>query len=130
MKKRLLSILFTLAVCLGLLSVTALAAETEGDITVNDTQVTSSNQNDVFGDGKVSYDPDTNALSVNGFQGGNLTISGNGSTDVVISGTSNAPFCWQADRHRRKGCHCDGELQRSGHQQRCGDYLLRQCRDC
>ena len=91
MKKRLLSILFTLAMCLGLLSVTALAVETEWEITVNNTQVTSSNQSNVLGDGKVSYDPDTNALSVNEFQGGDLTISGNGSTDVVINGTSDAP---------------------------------------
>ena len=90
MKKRLLSILFTLAVCLGLLSVTALAEDTvDYGVSVNGTSVTSANADNVLGDGKVSYDADTNTLTITGtLSGGTNSITGNGATDVVIDGGS------------------------------------------
>ncbi|MDY3994080.1 MAG: S-layer homology domain-containing protein, partial [Evtepia sp.] len=95
MKKRLLSILFTLALCLALLSVTALAADTvDYGVTVNGVAVTSDNVGDVLSDsnpGKVSYDAETNTLTINGglTNAGSPTatvIQGNGTTDVKIDG--------------------------------------------
>ena len=89
MKKRLLSILFTLALCLGLLSVTALAADT---ITVNGVDATNpAAVTEAFGEGKVSYDAETNTLTINGglTNAGSPTatvIQGNGTTDVKIDG--------------------------------------------
>ena len=94
MKKRLLSVTAILVLCLALLSVTALAADTEGyGVTVNGVAVTSANADDVLSDsnpGKVSYDADTNTLTLNGTLAGGTNISGNGTTDVVINGVDNS----------------------------------------
>ena len=94
MKKRLLSVTAILVLCLALLSVTALAADTEGyGVTVNGVAVTSANADDVLSDsnpGKVSYDADTNTLTINGTLAGGTNISGNGTTDVVINGVDNS----------------------------------------
>jgi len=81
MKKtsRLLILLLTLSLCIGLFTVSALA-ETETVINYNvwvlGTQVTSNNASDILDDGKVSYDPATNTLTV--------------SRDLVATGSENA----------------------------------------
>ncbi|MGN0979695.1 MAG: S-layer homology domain-containing protein [Candidatus Avoscillospira sp.] len=88
MKKRLLSIIAILTLCLALLSVTALA---EDAITVNDVDATDTAAvTEAFGEGKVSYDVDTNTLTINGTLSGPTVIQGNGTTDVVINGVDNS----------------------------------------
>ena len=76
-KKRLLSILLSLALVLGMLpgmSLTAYADE-EYALWIYDTRVTSANANDVFGDGTVSYVPEDGnnerynaTLTLNGYK--------------------------------------------------------------
>lgn len=71
MKKRLLSFLCTLALCLGLLPVSALAVDEPYNLWVNGVAVTSENAVDVLGnaDGEgatVAYDANTNTLTLNG----------------------------------------------------------------
>lgn len=61
----------TLIICICMITVlllpaTAFAAETKYDLWVGGVQVTESNQNDVLGDGTVSYDPTTKTLTLNG----------------------------------------------------------------
>ncbi|MGN0136664.1 S-layer homology domain-containing protein [Anaerotignum sp.] len=58
---------------------------------VNGVEVTRDNEDDVLGDGNVSYDADTNTLTINGALSGGTNISGNGTTDVVINGVDNSP---------------------------------------
>ena len=65
MKKKLLAILLSIVMVVGLLPVTALAADpTVYDIWVDGVQVTSENKDNLFS-GTVSYDPTTHTLSLN-----------------------------------------------------------------
>ena len=65
MKKRLLAIIICIVMVVGLLPVTALAADpTVYDIWVDGVQVTSENKDNLFS-GTVSYDPTTHTLSLN-----------------------------------------------------------------
>ena len=65
MKKKLLAIIICLVMVVGLLPVTALAADpTVYDIWVDGVQVTSENKDNLFS-GTVSYDPTTHTLSLN-----------------------------------------------------------------
>ena len=75
MKRRLFSILLTLALCLGLMPLGAVevhAAE-EYSLWIGNARVTSENAADVFGDGKVSYDAESKTLRLN-----NYSYSGEG----------------------------------------------------
>ena len=81
------------------------------DLWVAGKQVTETNQNDVLGDGKVSYDPDTHTLTL---KDANLTLSGDAeegiycwiesqlAEDLTITGTATLS---DAD-----GIHTDGPL--------------------
>lgn len=104
--RRILAVILSFALCLTLLPVTAFAEETEGyGITVNGTLVTESNASNVLSDeynnNKVSYNADTNTLTISDCLCGNdgngtpTVISGNGETDIVISnedGNSSAAY--------------------------------------
>lgn len=59
-------------------------AEKKFDLWLGDTQVTSVNRDDILGDGKASYDPDTNTLNLNGVTSipGKQSVIGTG--DVLI----------------------------------------------
>ncbi len=63
-KKRLAAIL-SLCMMLTLLPAAALAAGGEYNLVVAGVNVTSANADDILGDGKVSYNPDTKALTLN-----------------------------------------------------------------
>lgn len=94
--KKILSLLLAFCLAVGLIPVTAFAADYS--VTINGIVITDSNANDVLGDGTVSYDADTNTLTLNG---ANLTqiqnttgeaftikVSGN-NTVAITSGTTN-----------------------------------------
>ncbi len=66
MRKRSL-ILLALALCLTLLTAASAWADTSYNIQIGDTEITSSNASDVFGDGTVSYDPSTKTLTLDNF---------------------------------------------------------------
>ena len=103
-RSRILSLVLALVLVFSLASVTAVPAKAVQtfDIWVLDTQVTAANQNDVLGDGTVSYDPDTNTLTLKnakienldenvGYGDGiwfeqELTITGTGSITGLIEG--------------------------------------------
>lgn len=87
----------TLAFCLTLLfifSVNAFGLDSEYGLTIAGTVVTSSNKDDILGDGKVKYDPDTSVLTLENaniqgeiaFEGEQITINLVGSNK--ISGTN------------------------------------------
>ena len=67
-RSRLLAILLTVAMTFSVCGVTAFA-ETNYGIQINhgttNTHVTSNNASDILGDGTVSYDADTNTLTLN-----------------------------------------------------------------
>lgn len=64
MKKRILSIVLTALMLLGI-SAVGVSAETVYDLYVGEVTVTSSNATDVLGDGTVSFDADSNTLTLN-----------------------------------------------------------------
>lgn len=65
--KRCYSLFLVLALCLSLFPISAAAEEViEYNLWVSGTQVTSRNAGDVFGNGKVSYNPEQNTLTLNG----------------------------------------------------------------
>lgn len=66
MKKRMLSIIMALILCQSFLPTAALAAESENahDIWVGGVQITDANVGNVLGDGTVSYDAESNTLSL------------------------------------------------------------------
>ncbi len=65
MRKKLLALLLSLVLCVSLLPVGAMAADSEYGVFVGNTQVTSANAADVLGNGKVSYDAGGNTLRLN-----------------------------------------------------------------
>ena len=65
MKKRIVFVL-ALALCAALLCAGAWAADGEYDIWVDGARVTDANAADVLGDGTVSYDAESNTLTLNG----------------------------------------------------------------
>lgn len=76
MKKRILSVLITVVMLIGMLPTTAFAVETTYDIWVGGVQVTSANKDDITtaiteaggtADGTATYDPDTKTLTLNNF---------------------------------------------------------------
>lgn len=81
MKKRFAFIL-ALVLCAALLCVGALAAEGEYDLWVDGEQVTEANAADVLGDGTVSYDAESNTLTLNGAE---LTEYAEGGYGVIDS---------------------------------------------
>ena len=79
MKKKLFAILLSIVMVVGLLPVTALAADpTAYDIWVDGVQVTSENKDNLF-NGTVSYDPTTHTLSLN-----NATLDNDAMSDYGI----------------------------------------------
>ncbi|MBE6734058.1 MAG: hypothetical protein E7563_01780 [Ruminococcaceae bacterium] len=62
--KRVISLFLALLVIISI-SAVGVSAETLYDVYVGDAYVTSSNANDIFGDGTVSFDADTNTLTLN-----------------------------------------------------------------
>lgn len=86
-KRRILGILFGFTLALGLsfgMSMTAWADPVSYDLWVGNTQVTSMNKDNVLGDGTVSFNPDTNTLTLSG-----VTITQKGTNNSGINyGTS------------------------------------------
>ena len=83
MKKKLLAILLSIVMLVGLLPFTALAADpTVYDIWVDGVQVTSENKDNLCG-GTVSYDPTTHTLSLNNATLDNDTISAYGIKTII-----------------------------------------------
>ena len=79
MKKKLFALLLSIVMVVGLLPVTALAADpTAYDIWVDGVQVTSENKDNLF-NGTVSYDPTTHTLSLN-----NATLDNDAMSDYGI----------------------------------------------
>lgn len=82
MKKKLLAILLSMVMLVGLMPFTALAADsTAYDIWVDGVQVTSENKDDLCG-GTVNYDPTTHTLSLN-----NATLDSDTLSDYGIKTT-------------------------------------------
>ena len=82
MKKKLLAILLSMVMLVGLMPFTALAADpTAYDIWVDGVQVTSENKDNLFS-GTVSYDPTTHTLSLN-----NATLDSDTLSDYGIKTT-------------------------------------------
>jgi len=76
MKKRILSVLITVVMLIGMLPTTAFAVETTYNVWVGGVQVTSANKDDITtaiteaggtADGTATYDPDTKTLTLNNF---------------------------------------------------------------
>ena len=85
MKKKLFAILLSIVMVIGLLPVTALAADpTVYDIWVDGVQVTSENKDNLFS-GTVSYDPTTHTLSLNNATLDNDTMSDYGIKTTIPS---------------------------------------------
>lgn len=82
MKKKLFAILLGIVMVIGLLPVTALAADY--DIWVDGVQVTSENKDNLFS-GTVSYDPTTHTLSLNNATLDNDTMSDYGIKTIIPS---------------------------------------------
>ena len=82
MKKKLFAILLSIVMVIGLLPVTALAADY--DIWVDGVQVTSENKDNLFS-GTVSYDPTTHTLSLNNATLDNDTMSDYGIKTIIPS---------------------------------------------
>ena len=66
MKKIILSILLALTFTLSISAITTTAAVHGYGIFIGDVEITQNNASDVLGDGKVSFDKDTNTLTLNG----------------------------------------------------------------
>ena len=98
MKKRLTAILLCLCMALTLLPATVFAVE-DYNLVVAGVNVTSENAADILGDGKVSYDPDTKALTLNNavlnsgiyrsflVAGDDLTVNVTGESTIYITDT-------------------------------------------
>ena len=85
MKKKLLAILLSMVMLVGLMPFTALAADsTAYDIWVDGVQVTSENKDDLCG-GTVSYDPTTHTLSLNNATLDSDTLSDYGIKTIIPS---------------------------------------------
>ena len=85
MKKKLFAILLSIVMVVGLLPVTALAADpTVYDIWVDGVQVTSENKDNLCS-GTVSYDPTTHTLSLNNATLDNDTMSDYGIKTIIPS---------------------------------------------
>ena len=85
MKKKLLAILLSMVMLVGLMSFTALAADsTAYDIWVDGVQVTSENKDNLCG-GTVSYDPTTHTLSLNNATLDSDTLSDYGIKTIIPS---------------------------------------------
>ena len=85
MKKKLFAILLSIVMVVGLLPVTALAADpTVYDIWVDGVQVTSENKDNLCS-GTVSYDPATHTLSLNNATLDNDTMSDYGINTIIPS---------------------------------------------
>ena len=66
MKKIILCILLALTFTLSISAITTAAAVSGYGIFIGDVEITQNNASDVLGDGKVSFDKDTNTLTLNG----------------------------------------------------------------
>ena len=85
MKKKLLAILLSMVMLVGLMPFTALAADsTAYDIWVDGVQVTSENKDNLCG-GTVSYDPTTHTLSLNNAALDSDTLSDYGIKTIIPS---------------------------------------------
>ena len=85
MKKKLFAILLSIVMVIGLLPVTALAADpTVYDIWVDGVQITSENKDNLFS-GTVSYDPTTHTLFLNNATLDNDTMSDYGIKTIIPS---------------------------------------------
>ena len=102
MKKKLFAILLSIVMVIGLLPVTALAADpTVYDIWVDGVQVTSENKDNLFS-GTVSYDPTTHTLSLNNATLDNDTMSDYGIKTTIpstlkirLTGTNSITRSWR-----------------------------------
>lgn len=92
MKKRVLSVILALCMCISLLPTTARAVEaTSYQLYVGSVEVTSSNAENITDDDKVSYDPETNTLTLKNatIEGGEYGIKYNGGNTLNIVGVGN-----------------------------------------
>lgn len=129
MKKRLLSILLGACMALTLLPTAAFAATSYG-IWVGTTQVTSDNANDVLADsGTVTYDEDTNTLTLSGAnitslcppgtsQNGNSAgncggiFKNSGDIKIVLVGSNTVDISSVTDQYRPCGIYAaSGNVQ-------------------
>ncbi|MGM9562790.1 MAG: carbohydrate-binding domain-containing protein, partial [Faecousia sp.] len=83
MKRRILAIALTLCMLLSLLPVSALAAETNYDLYINNFQFSSSKLTYTSGSGSATYDPNSKTLTIK-----NLTISTEDVNTLIESGIS------------------------------------------
>ena len=85
--KRVLGLVMALCMVLILLPMAALAADVTYDLWVDGTQVTDENAANVLGDGTVSYDADSNTLTLNGATLDTAYSDGSDSGVVFYKGT-------------------------------------------
>ena len=121
MRKKAICFLFAFVLMLSAFPVTALADENYG-IMVGGTVIDASNASDVFGDGTVSFDPDTNTLTLNGgeiygklfddFYGGIIIIR---ESKTVINVTAETKIiCTEKPGEVLCGIYCKNDLSVTG----------------
>ncbi|MBR5384145.1 MAG: hypothetical protein IK133_10000, partial [Clostridia bacterium] len=86
--RKLLSLLLVLALCIGLIPLTAVPVfATDYDLWVGDVQVTSDNASDILGDGTASYNESKNTLTLN-----NCAVNGEGHKDESTTNKNGVLF--------------------------------------
>ena len=83
MKKRIFSIVLVICMLLSLLPASALAAETNYDLYINNFRFSSTNLTYTSGSGSATYDPGTKTLTIK-----NLSLSTGGANTIIQSGIS------------------------------------------
>lgn len=126
MKKRILSMIIVVVLCMNLLVATVFADEVENnsvyELWVGSVQVTDENANDVLGDGTVSYDADTNTLTLNNanitseteYKEGRMAgIYSKEELSILLKGEENVVTALGTTKYSR-GIYVDGSLYISG----------------
>ena len=121
-KKRMLGILMTASMLLGLAPATAYAEESY-NIWVKGVQITSENANNVLGDKSVSYDADTQTLTLDDAKIRHKVADVNscpaaiwceGDLNIVLDGESKIDVDVQAEDYDGFGIYTEGNLAISG----------------
>lgn len=86
--KKWTGIFVCLLLCICMFPVTAFAADPHYAVTVNGNAITESNADDVLGDGTVSYDADTNTLTMNGADLTQIQNNTGKAFTIQVSGTN------------------------------------------
>lgn len=88
MRKRLLAMVLSVTMIIGLFPVMAFAEGGSYRISVNDIPITDDNKNDMFNDGSVKYNSTTHTLTLNGYNRGNI-VSYENINIVLVDGSNN-----------------------------------------